>query len=253
MGKKTRSRSNQRHDTDNVVDLDYHNHQARIEGPKKKNWTIHDLRSIRPLTQKQEDMFQSWFQGDNICAHGSAGTGKTFISLYLAFNELLDRQEHQQIVIVRSAVAGREIGHLPGSKEEKEEVFELPYMDICHDLFGKKTTYADMKDTGLIKFMTTSHIRGLTWDNSIIIFDEFQNANFAEIDSVMTRLGKNSKVILSGDNKRQCDLRKHEITGAQRVVDATSKMPSFSNVEFGFDDVVRSGLVKEWLKFTDQN
>ena len=251
MGKKARNRNTQRHDT-NVIDMEYHNQQARINGPKKKNWTIHDLRAIQPMTEKQADMFEAWFQDDNICAHGSAGTGKTFISLYLAFEEFLERQEHQQIVIVRSAVAGREIGHLPGSKEEKEEVFELPYIDICHDLFGKKTTYTDMKDAGMVKFMTTSHIRGMTWDNAIIVFDEFQNANFAEIDSVITRIGKNSKIILSGDHKRQCDLRRHEETGASRLVAATERMGSFTNVEFGFDDVVRSGLVKEWLKATDQ-
>jgi len=252
MGKKARNRSSRRYHDDNVVNMDYHNQQAQINGPDKKSWSIHDLRAIRPLTQKQEDMFTYWFQGDNVCAHGSAGTGKTFLALYLAMSELLEYKEHQQIIIVRSAVAAREIGHLPGSKEEKEEVFEMPYIDICSDLFGRKSTYADMKTAGIVKFMSTSHIRGLTWDNSIVIVDECQNMNFEEINSVMTRLGKNTKVIVCGDHKRQCDLKRYEETGIQKTINAFDDMSGFSNIEFNFEDVVRSGVVKDWLKATDQ-
>ena len=254
MGKKARNtRNSRRQSNDNVVTMDYHNQQAQINGPQqKKTWNIHDLRAIRPLTQKQEDMFQLWFQGDNVCAHGSAGTGKTFLALYLAMSEMLEFKEHQQIIIVRSAVAAREIGHLPGTKEEKEEIFEIPYMDILHDLFGRKSTYKDMKDAGMIKFMTTSHIRGLTWDNAIIIIDEIQNMCFDEIDSVMTRIGKNTKVIACGDHKKQCDLKKHEVSGVGRMLKAFETMSGFANVEYTFEDVVRSEVVKNWLKATDQ-
>ena len=220
--------------------MEYHNRQAIQNGPQKKNWSIHDLRAIRPLTEKQEDMFQAWFQGDNVCAHGSAGTGKTFLAFYLALSEMLERGEHQQIIVVRSAVAAREIGHLPGTKEEKEAVFEIPYIDICADLFGRKSTYDDMKEAHKIKFMTTSHIRGLTWDNSIIIVDEAQNLSFEEIDSVITRLGKNSRLIVCGDHKKQCDLKRHETTGIGRLIAAFEVMKKFSNVEYTFDDVVRS-------------
>ena len=253
MGKKARSRnSSRRQHDDNVVNMNYHNQQAMLNGPKKKTWNIHDLSTIHPLTQKQEDMFQAWFQGDDVCAHGSAGTGKTFLALFLAMSEMLERKEHQQIVIVRSAVAARDIGHLPGSKEEKEEIFELPYMDICQELFGRKTTYADMKEANIIKFMTTSHIRGLTWDNAIVVIDEVQNMSFEEIDSVMTRLGKNSRIIVCGDHKKQCDLKRHETTGVGRLVTAFDQMDNCANVEYTFEDVVRSEKVKAWLRATDQ-
>ena len=253
MKKKARAnkRSRRNNSDDNIAIL--HDYQARIDGPTKKKWSIHDLKPIKPLTDTQADMYQSWFQGDNVCAVGSAGTGKTFLAFYLAMNELLEIKEYQQIIIVRSAVAAREIGHLPGTKEEKEEIFEIPYMDICNDLFGRKSTYKDMKEAGKIKFMTTSHIRGLTWDNSIIILDEAQNCDFREINSVMTRIGQNTKIIVCGDYKRQCDLKRHEETGMGQLVNAFEKMNGFSNVEFTYNDVVRSKIVKEWLRITDQS
>ena len=129
---------------------------------------------------------------------------------------------------------------------------KFPITDICHDLFGRKSTYDDMKEAGKIKFMTTSHIRGLTWDNSIIIIDEAQNLSFEELDSVITRMGKNSRVIVCGDHKKQCDLKRYETTGIDRLIKAFDVMKRFSNIEYTFDDVVRSEVVKQWLKATDQ-
>jgi len=253
MGKKARRYSpNATQQTDNVVSLNYHDQQARLHGPKKKNWSIHDLHNVTPLTEKQEDMFHAWFQGDDICAHGSAGTGKSFLSLFLACSEMLDRGEHDRIIIIRSAVQGRDMGHLPGSLEEKYAEYEAPYQAILSDLFGRKSTYADMKEAGKIEFMTTSFIRGLTFDNAIIILDEFQNCTFAEIDSVMTRVGKNSRVLVAGDDKRQCDLRHHEETGSNRMISAFKKMGEFSTIEFNTEDVVRSAYAKSWLLATGQ-
>jgi len=253
MSKKARSNHHsRRHHEDNNIIAIHNDQQARLAGPKKKSWSIHDLKSIRPLTDTQSDMFQSWFQGDNICAAGSAGVGKSFLAFYLSLNEMLSRGEHDKIIVVRSVVAGREMGHLPGSKEEKEEVFELPYHDICHELLGRKSTYNDMKEAGKIKFVSTSHIRGLTWDNALVIVDESQNMNFDELDSVMTRIGENTRVIICGDHKRQCDLKRHEVSGLDRLIDAFDYMDNFSNIKFTADDVVRSKLVKQWLKATDQ-
>ena len=127
-------------------------------------------------------MFHAWFQGDHICAHGSAGTGKTFLALYLAFLEILETQNQNRIILVRSAVPTREVGHLPGTLEEKTALYELPYHDICWELFGRKTTYQDMKDAGVIEFMTTSFIRGLTWDNAIVIYVVNRPAVYCQLD-----------------------------------------------------------------------
>ena len=252
MGKKDRrhSSSASRRRSSNVVPLDYHDHQARIEGPKKKKWSIHDLRPIRPMTENQSDLFQLWFEGHDIFAKGCAGVGKTFLGLYLAFTELLERGEHQRVIIIRSAVAGRDIGFLPGTLEEKTAVFEQPYKDICQELFGKASTYQDMKDSKIVEFMTTSHVRGLTWDNSIIVVDEVQNMSFHEIDSIMSRVGQNTRIILCGDDKKQCDLKKHEVSGVSTLIHAIQKIKDFSIIDFTFDDIVRSNFVKNWIKAT---
>jgi len=245
MGKR-RSRNPRYNDDQNIVMLS-NNQQAIMDGPKKKSWSIHDISSIRPLTEKQEDMFQSWFQGDNVCAHGSAGTGKTFLAFYLALSEILERGVCKKVIVVRSAVATREVGFLKGTLEEKTLQYETPYHSICQELFGRKTTYQDMKDNNLIEFVTTSFIRGTTWDNAIVIIDEFQNMTFEEIDSVMTRIGKNTRVILCGDDKKQCDLKHHEVPCAQRLVASVDRMRSFSTVNFTRTDIVRSEFVKDWL------
>jgi len=179
-------------------------------------------------------------------------THNTFLAFYLALSEILEKGEQKQIIVVRSAVAAREIGYLPGTKEEKEAVFEIPYTDICHDLFGRKSTYDDMKEAGKIKFMTTSHIRGLTWDNSIIIVDEIQNMCISEIDTIMTRVGKNTRVILCGDSKFQCDLKKSEQTGIKRLLSILNKMKNFSSIQFNREDIVRSEFVKQWITASEK-
>ena len=177
MGKKARRARGRNPEVELLL-----NHKAIQEGPKRKTWSTHDLKSIKPLTPTQDEMFHAWFQGDHICAHGSAGTGKTFLALYLAFLEILETQNQNRIILVRSAVPTREVGHLPGTLEEKTALYELPYHDICWELFGRKTTYQDMKDAGVIEFMTTSFIRGLTWDNAIVIYVVNRPAVYCQLD-----------------------------------------------------------------------
>jgi len=232
------------------IDAVHENVQAIQEGPqKRKNWSIHDLKNIRPLNQTQEDVFHAFFNGYNLCLQGSAGTGKSYIVAYLAMVDILEnRSGATKLIIVRSAVPTREVGHLPGTLEEKVAPYELPYKDIFHDLFGRVSTYEDMKKARKIEFMTTTNIRGLTWDDSIIFIDEGQNMSFHEINSVVTRLGKNSKIIFSGDYI-QTDLRKRgDVSGIEefsRVVDRMSDV--FCTVRFTSNDVVRSQFVKDWI------
>jgi len=224
------------------------NEQAIQEDRRRKKWSIHDLRTIKPLSPTQEEMFHAFYNNNNICACGSAGTGKTFLALYLALVEVLEQRSANKIIIVRSAVSTREIGHLPGTLEEKMAEYETPYRDIVADLIGRQATYEDMKHAGIIKFMSTSYIRGLTWDNVIVIVDEAENMNFHEIDSIMTRIGKNSRIVVTGDII-QTDLikRSNDSSGMPRMIDIIQKMPKFSNIVFTQHDIVRSQFVRDWI------
>lgn len=247
MGKR---RSNKGH-TATIVELTNAlalNGQAMREGPKIKTWSKHSLKSIKPLTPTQDDMFHAFLNGKDIVAHGSAGTGKSYIALYLAFNEMLrDPETYRKVIIVRSAVATRDLGFMPGTLEEKTALYEQPYRDILCDLFGRYSTYQDMKDADLITFMTTSFLRGLTWNNAIVIVDECQNMSLHEINSVMTRLGKNSRIIFTGDGQ-QSDLNaRREKSGIDTLIQVATEMDDFSIIRFTPHDIVRSERVKSWI------
>lgn len=225
------------------------NYAAMTEGPQKKKWTKHDIKAIKPLTDNQKTMFHRFGQGYNICAHGSAGTGKTFLALYLAMCDLLDgNNSYHNLKIVRSAVPTRDIGFMPGNEGEKVSFYERPYNDIFADLFGRPSTYNDMKDVGLVQFVTTSFIRGLTWDDSIIVVDEGQNMSWHEIYSVVTRIGTNTKIIFTGDLP-QTDLNKrNETSGMARFLETAALMPDyFTSIQFTPEDNVRSDFSRAFI------
>ena len=180
--------------------------------------------------------------------HGAAGTGKTFIALYKALEEVMDKgNPFEKVVIVRSVVPSREIGHLPGDEKEKTDVYVAPYRAVCQDLFQTEQAYDRLVEQKNIEFMITSFVRGITIDNAVIIVDECQNMNFQELSSIITRVGEGSKIIFCGDFK-QTDLnRKHDQSGLRDFVEVINRMPSFRSVEFGIDDIVRSSLVKEFI------
>ena len=248
MARKKCRNGNKQHELDVLNKALLLNGQAIQDGPKQKHWSTHSIRTIKALTPAQEETFHGWYNSNHICLHGSAGTGKTFLALYLAAMEVLARKQ-QKIIIVRSAVPTREIGFLPGTVEEKMAQYELPYHDIMAELMGKGSTYQDMKDAGLIEFMSTSFIRGLTWDNAIIVVDEGENMTFHEIDSIMTRVGRNSRVLFTGDLK-QTDLdgsRRLGDTGMADAVNIFCGMDDFACVAFTQHDIVRSNFVKSWI------
>ena len=218
---------------------------------------IDDLKTFNPLTNNQKKFFDAYKTGDYFIAlHGVAGTGKTFCALYKAIEEVLDKSNpFNKIIVVRSAVQGREIGHLPGDVNEKMEIYEQPYRQICETLFGRKDAWARLEEQHHIEFISTSFIRGMSFDDAIIIVDEMQNMNFEEIDTVMTRVGYRSKIIWCGDY-RQTDLRKsNDKSGLLKFFDIAHHMASFTRIEFTPDDIVRSSLVKDYilakLKFED--
>ena len=238
--------------TDNVYELSEAlaaNGKAFEEGPKRKHWSLHDLKEIKPLTDNQAKMFRDFSNGHHIVADGSAGTGKSFLACYLALVELLERtNNYDRIIIIRSAVPTRDVGFLPGTLEEKAAMYELPYADIFAELLGKASSYQDLKDAKKVEFCTTSYVRGLTWDNAIVIMDESQSATFHEINSVMTRIGKNTRLIVAGDVP-QTDLRKKgEVSGLDQFIYVAKEMKYFSVIHFTYADIVRSEFVKEWIK-----
>ncbi len=208
------------------------------------------MRHITPLTPTQEDMFKSYQQGNNIAAIGTAGTGKTMCAMYLALNDVLKKGGYEQIIVVRSAVQTREQGFMPGSKEQKEALYSVPYSDIVNDLFGRGDAYQILKQKGMVKFMTSSFVRGLTFDNSIIIVDECQSMTYHELDTIITRVGESSKIVFCGDT-RQDDLatsrNRAEVSGLKEFLRVIKRVDSFDTIQFTPDDIVRSGLVKEYI------
>lgn len=209
---------------------------------------LDDLLEYEPITLNQKAAFEAWDDEDNLVLAGSAGTGKTFIAMYMALEDLLDPDSnHRRLIIIRSAVPTRDIGFLPGNAEEKKDMYTIPYRNICTELFNDKASWNKLITNNNIMFESTSFIRGATFDDSIIIVDEMQNLTFHELDSVITRVGKNSKIIFCGDY-RQTDFRfEDEKEGIFKFIKILEQMRNFSTIQFGWDDIVRSGMVRDYI------
>lgn len=209
-----------------------------------------ELNHIQPITDNQIKTFQAYNQGDNLFLHGCAGTGKTFISMYLALKEIEDgRSRRNKLVIIRTAQSSKDIGFLPGDEKRKLEVYEVPYKAICAELYHRDDAYEILKQKGLIEFHSTSFLRGTTIDNSIILIDECQNQRYVELRTVLTRTGDRSRVILCGDTK-QDDLtseRYKESSGLADMMRVFGRMNDMSAVQFEIDDIVRSGFVRDFI------
>ena len=213
-----------------------------------KRVRIDDLLTFSPITKNQEKTFKCYKNGDHLLLHGIAGTGKTFMSLYLAMEEVLDPSTvYDDIFIVRSAVTTRDIGFLPGDEQEKVSIYEAPYRSICKELFGMENAYDSLKQQNNVKFMSTSFIRGITINNAVLIVDECQNLNFHELDSIITRIGKNSRIIFCGDYTQTDLTRENDRNGIQKFMKILNEIPSFSTVEFEIDDIVRSDFLKDYI------
>ena len=209
---------------------------------------------IEPLTHNQQIFFDEWDKGKMVYAYGVAGTGKTFIALYKALKDVLNEYTpYEKIYIVRSLVATREIGFLPGDHEDKSSLYQIPYKNMVQSMFempddaSYEMLYDNLKAQETISFWSTSFIRGTTLDNAIVIIDECQNLNFHELDSIITRVGENCKIIFSGDYTQSDLVKNNEKNGVLDFMKIMQTMPSVDVVEFGIDDIVRSGFVKEYL------
>ena len=221
---------------------------------RKKPIGIEHLKTIEPLTSNQELAFKSYDSGKHLVLHGAAGTGKTFISLYMALKQVLDESTpYDKVYMVRSLVPTREIGFLPGDHEDKSNLYQIPYKNMVKYMFEMpddkafEFLYTNLKAQDTISFWSTSFIRGTTFDDAIIIVDEFSNLNFHELDSIITRIGNNCRIIFSGDAAQSDLIKSNDRTGILDFMRIVQSMPSFDCIEFTIDDIVRSGLVREYL------
>ena len=221
---------------------------------RKKPINLDLIKKIEPLTPNQEAFFDKYDENKNLVAYGCAGTGKTFIALYRALLDVLDQSSpYEKIYIVRSLVATREIGFLPGDHEDKSALYQIPYKHMVKYMFEMaddaafEMLYSNLQAQGTIDFWSTSFIRGTTFDNAILLVDEFQNLNYHELDSMITRVGENCKIMFCGDASQTDLVKQNEKTGIVDFMRILRNMSSFDIIEFNAEDICRSGLVKEYI------
>ena len=221
---------------------------------RKKPINADMMRDIEPLTDNQKSLFEAYAKDQNLVAYGVAGTGKTFITLYNALRDVLDPSTpYEKVYIVRSLVATREIGFLPGDHDDKSCLYQIPYKHMVKYMFEMPSEadfnmlYGNLKAQDTIDFWSTSFIRGTTFDKTIVIVDEFQNLNYHELDSTMTRVGAQSKIMFCGDASQSDLIKTNERNGIVDFMQILRIMSSVDVIEFGVEDIVRSGLVKEYI------
>ena len=221
---------------------------------RKKPINADMMREIEPLTDNQKALFEAYAKDQNLVAYGVAGTGKTFITLYNALKDVLDPSTpYEKVYIVRSLVATREIGFLPGDHDDKSYLYQIPYKHMVKYMFEMPSEadfnmlYGNLKAQDTIDFWSTSFIRGTTFDKTIVIVDEFQNLNYHELDSIMTRVGSQSKIMFCGDATQSDLIKQNERNGIVDFMQVLRIMSSVDVIEFGVEDIVRSGLVKEYI------
>ena len=205
------------------------------------------LKKLEPLTKNQEIVFDSYNKGNHLILSGSAGTGKTFLATYLGLQSVLGKDNQNKLVIVRSALPTRDMGFLPGEKEEKEAAYMDPYIAIVNELFVDKEGWRKMIHFKHIEFLTTSFIRGITINDAVVIVDEAQNCTFHELCSIITRLGENCRFILCGDYYQSDFVKQSEKSGLYSFINIINNMKYFDHIEFEWNDIVRSGLVRDFI------
>lgn len=232
-----------------MVDLRQRRRTKSAQDVRTSNLNL-TLQNIEPKTQNQIKTFRSYRKDNHLLLIGSAGTGKTFISIFLAMKEILESvSDYKKLIIIRNAQSAKEIGFLPGDEKKKLEVYEVAYRSIFSELFKRDDAYEILKQKGIVEFTSTSFLRGQTLDNCIVLVDEIQNQRYNELRTVITRLGDNSRLIMSGDS-RQDDLtsvRYNEVSGLPAIVSVIKRMSEIDIIEFTTEDIVRSGLVKSFI------
>ena len=228
--------------------------KQKMAAQKNKEINSKDLVVIKPITENQKVIFDTWKKGQNQFLFGAAGTGKTFVSLYLALQDIMDlKKPYDKVILVRSLIPTREIGFLPGDEEDKSALYQVPYQNMVQFMFKMpnetafNSLYPKLKAQSSLYFLSTSFLRGLTFDNSIIIVDECQNLNFHELDTIITRIGQDSKIIFCGDFAQSDLQRTNEKNGLHDFLRILEEMKEFNCTEFTIGDIVRSGFVRSYL------
>jgi phosphate starvation-inducible protein PhoH and related proteins len=225
---------------------------SNIKG-KTLKLKLENLRELEPITKNQEKVFKSYEDGYNLCLSGSAGSGKTFLALYLALEDVLNKDTpYDKVVIIRSVVPTRDIGFLPGNETEKLDAYAGPYKGIMTELFADGNAWEKLVNQQFVEFTSTSFIRGITISNAIVIVDEMQNLNFHELDSVITRLGEATKLIMCGDYYQSDFDKEKDRNGILSFLEIIQRMKYFDHIEFSWEDIVRSGLVREYIMTKEQ-
>ena len=221
---------------------------------KNKEINNNNLVAIKPITDNQKIVFESFKKGKNQFLFGAAGTGKTFSALFLALQSIMDlKTKYEKVILVRSLIPTREIGFLPGDEEDKAALYQVPYSNMMQFMFEQPNEqafsmlYDRLKAQGSFYFLSTSFLRGLTFDNSIIIVDECQNLNFHELDTIITRVGQDSKIVFCGDFGQSDLTRLNEKNGLMNFLQILQEMKEFNCTEFTIGDIVRSGFVRSYL------
>ena len=232
---------------DNVTPFNRLSKKERRELRRQGNL---ELKYITPKTENQCKAFDYYDDGYNLSLLGYPGTGKSFISLYLALSEIEQNKNNspKSVTVVRSIVPSRDVGFLPGSAKEKARVYEAPYIDICNQLYRRGDAYDILQKKGIIHFETTSYLRSITMNDTIIIVDECQNMNGGELHTIMTRVGENSRIVFAGDfGQNDLEFKRGEFSGLAKFQEILDRMNSFARIDFNANDIVRSGLVKEYI------
>src|SRR6056300_1261133 len=209
---------------------------------------LEDMIEIEPLTPNQVKAFKAYEKSKSLVLAGSAGTGKTFVALSLALEEVLDREtSYDKVVIVRSIVPTRDIGYLPGNEEEKKDAYTGPYRSACAELFEDPEAWDKLRNSHKVEFLSTSFIRGLTISNAVVIIDEMQNLTFHELDSVVTRIGQNCKFVMCGDYYQSDFDKDRDRNGILKFLEIIEQLRNFEVIEFTWEDIVRSDFVRDYI------
>lgn len=209
---------------------------------------LEDMLEVTPLTPHQKQAYEAYEDGNSLVLSGSAGTGKTFMALSMALEDVLDKEmRYDKVVIIRSIVPTRDIGFLPGDEEEKKDAYTGPYRSICAELFNDSDAWMKLKNTGTVNFMSTSFIRGLTISNAVVVLDEMQNLTFHELDSIITRVGDNCRFIMCGDYYQSDFQKEGDKSGIIKFLSIIEQLRNFETIEFGWEDIVRSDFVRDYI------